>query len=230
MYKRGEPAMRRRRVIRRGPTGSVFSFLFLVALLFMVVQGFIIVERNFRPAILAVAEIRADGLATDAINIAILKHVAHGIHYKDIIMIEQDDQGRIVMAQVNTMEVIRIMAETTIATREALTDLESKPFDFPLCEAMDSFILATYGPKIPVRMVPLGRVNTKVLDSFEQAGINQTRHKIYLEVYTEVQIIIPFIRDSVEVITTVPIADAVYLGDVPDTVISLQFPQSGIFP
>lgn len=222
--------MRRRRYIRRGPTGRVFSFLFLVALLFIVVQGFIIVERNFRPAILAVAEIKADGLATDAINYALLENVAHGIHYKDIIMIEQDDQGRIVMAQVNTMEIIRIMAETTIATREALTDLEAKPFEFPLGEAMDSFILATYGPKIPVKMVPLGRVNTEIIDSFEQAGINQTRHKIYLKVYTEVQIIIPFVRDSVEVVTMVPVADAVYLGDVPDTVINLQFPQGGIFP
>ncbi len=222
--------MRRRRYFRRGPTGSVFSFLFLVALLFIVVQGFIIVERQFRPAILAVALIKADGLATDAINLAILENVSHRVHYRDLIMIEQDEQGRIVMAQINTMEVNKVMAETTLATREALEDLQTKPFEIPLGEAMDSFILATYGPKIPVRMVPLGRVNPELVDSFEQAGINQTRHKIYLKIHAEVQIIIPFIRDSVEVITTVPIADAIYLGDVPDTVINLQFPQGGLFP
>ncbi|MEW5785028.1 MAG: sporulation protein YunB [Bacillota bacterium] len=216
--------MRYRRRQRRNPPGSIFSFFVLAALLYLIVHLFFIIERNLRPAVLAIAEIKADGLATDAINIAILENVARGIHYKDLIVIEQDDQGRIVMAQINSMEVNRIMAETTIATREALHDLEDSPFEIPLGEVMDSFLLATYGPKIPVRMSPLGRVNTDLVDSFEDAGINQTRHKIYLRVHTEVQIIIPFIADSVEVITTVPVADAIYMGDVPDTVINLQLP------
>ena len=220
--------MQRRRRIRMIPPGSLITFTTLVFLLFILVQGFLMVERRFRPALLAVAIIKADGLATDAINYAIIEKVARGIHYKDLIIIEQDEQGRIVMAQINTMEVNRVMAETTISTREALSALAQSPFEIPLGEATDSFLLAAYGPKIPVKMIPLGRVNTELVDSFEQAGINQTRHKIYLKVHAEVQIIIPFIAESVEVITTVPVADAVYIGEVPGTVINLQLPQ-GIF-
>ena len=128
------------------------------------------------------------------------------------------------LAQINSIEVNRVMAETTLATREALLNLTDTPFEIPLGEAMDSYLLATYGPKIPVKMIPLGRVNTELIDLFEEAGINQTRHKIYLQVHTEVQIIVPLISSAVEVITSVPVTDAIFIGEVPDTVINLQFP------
>jgi sporulation protein YunB len=216
--------MRRRRRIRSNSPGSWISFFVLVALSFILVQGFFLAEKQFRPAIIAVALIKADGLATDAINYAILDKIASRIDYQDLISIEKDDQGRIVMAQINSMVINRIMAETTLATREALLSLEDRAFLIPVGEITDSYILATYGPKIPVRLIPLGRVNTELYDSFESAGINQTRHKIYLRVHTEVQIIIPFIRESVEVVTTIPVADTIYIGEVPDTVINLQFP------
>ncbi len=221
--------MRYRRRLRRSPPGSMLSFLILVAAVFIVTQLFFMVEKNLRPAIIALAEIKADALATDAINLAILENVAHVIHYKDLIITTHDDQGRIVMAQLNSMEVARVMAETTIATRQALLNLEGEPFHIPLGEAMGSYILAAYGPSIPIKMIPLGRVNMELEDSFEEAGINQTRHKIYLKVQTEVQIIVPLIRESVEVITTIPVADAIYIGEVPDTVINLQWP-SDLFP
>ncbi len=116
------------------------------------------------------------------------------------------------------------MAETTLATREALLSLADIPFEIPLGEAIDSYLLATYGPKIPVKLIPFGRVNTKLIDSFEEAGINQTRHKIYLQVSAEVQIVVPLISSAVEVITSVPITDAIFVGEVPDTAINLQFP------
>ena len=51
-----------------------------------------------------------------------------------------------------------------------------------------------------------------------------TGHKIYLEVYTDVQIVIPFVTRTVQVHSQVPIADVTYLGDVPQTVIDLPYP------
>jgi sporulation protein YunB len=213
--------MQARRRPRRLPRGSVVSFVLLVFFFFLLIEGFIMVERKLRPAILAIAAIKAHGLAIEAINEAILENVARGILYQDLINVEQNNEGRIVMAQINSMEVNRVVAEATIATRKALSDLEKRQVSIPLGEAMDNYLLATYGPDIPVRLVPFGRVNTEIIDSFEEAGINQTRHKIYLHINTEVQIVIPFIAESVQVETTVPVADAVYMGEVPDTVINL---------
>ncbi len=201
---------------------GLFSFILLCVIIFLLVEGFIIVEQRLRPAILSIAEIKADVLATETVNEAIRKEIAGGVHYRDLISITQDENGRIVMAQLNTIKVNRLMADTTIAAQEALVAMGEEPFKIPVGEILGSYLLAAYGPELSVRLIPAGRVNTYLVDSFEDAGINQVRHKIYMDVVTEVRVVIPFISSYVEVHTTVPIADAVYAGDVPETVVNLN--------
>lgn len=208
---------------------SLITFIIITAILFTLLEGFFYVEKKLRPVLLTIAEIKADGVATDAINSAVLDKVARGINYQDLIQVERDDQGKIVLARLNSVEVNRVMAETYTAVKDALSNMGKEPIEIPLGEVLDSYILATYGPAIPVKLIPAGRVNTELKDCFEGAGINQTRHKIYLKVYTEVQIVIPFTAVPVTVETTVPITDTIYLGQVPDTVINLPYPQQ-VFP
>lgn len=208
----------KRRLVGHG----VVSFIILCLLLFFTIEGVLLLERRLRPAIISFAELKADIMATDAVNRAIMEKVARGIFYQDLIAIKQDEQGRIIMAQLNTMEINRLMAETTIATQTALSEINERELRIPLGEVLNNYLLATYGPRIPMRLIPMGRVNTVLLDSFEAAGINQVRHRIYLDVISEVRIIIPFTALEVEVHTTVPLADTIYPGDVPDSVISLD--------
>lgn len=207
-----------RRLIDRG----VVSFIILCLLLFFLFESFMLMDRRLRPAIISLAEVKADLIATDAINHAIMEKVARGIFYQDLIAIKQDEQGRIIMAQLNTMEINRLMAEITIATQEALQEISEKEMKIPLGEVLNNYLLATYGPRIPVRLLPVGRVNTVLLDSFDAAGINQVRHRIYLDVLTEVRIIIPFTGAEIEVHTTIPLADTIYPGEVPESVINLN--------
>lgn len=217
--------MLRRRHYRRTSPGSMFSFVILVLILLFLVEGLLVVERKIRPSILAAAVMECDGIATMAINKVILEEVVPTVSYKDLIIVEKDKSGKIVMAQTNTVEINRIMALTTFATGEAVTDISERDIKIPLGKITDSYFLASYGPKIPVKLKPMGRVNTEVFDSFEDAGINQTRHKIYLQVITEVQVIVPLITDSIEVITVMPLADTIYIGEVPDTLINLSYPR-----
>ena len=217
--------MLRRRHYRRASPGSIFSFVILVFILLLLVEGLLAIQRKIAPAILDAAVMECDGIATKAINRVILDKVVPTVSYKDLILIEKDESGKIVMAQVNTAEINRIMALTTAATGEAVTDISEREIKIPLGAVSGLYYLASYGPKIPVKMKPMGRVNTVVFDKFEDAGINQTRHKIYLQVITEVQVIIPLIEKSVEVFTMMPLADAIYIGEVPETLINLSFPR-----
>lgn len=208
---------------RRIPPGGLLSFIVLVLLMLLLVEGFMLVERKIRPVFLATAVMECDGIATRAINSALLDKVVSAVEYGELIVTEKDAGGKIVMAQINTLELNRIIALTTMATLEALTGISERKIKIPLGRISGSYILAPYGPKITVRLKPLGRVNTEVLDSFEDAGINQTRHKIYLQVTTELQVIVPLLADSLEVLTTVPLADTIYIGEVPETLVNLRF-------
>ncbi len=218
--------MLRRRRYRPISPGSVFSFLLFVLTLLLLVEGLLAVDRKIRPSIFAAAVMICDGIATRAINKVILEEVVPTVNYKDLVVTEKDDVGKIVMAQTNIAEINRIMALTTVATGNVVTEISKSDIKIPLGQATNIFFLAGRGPEIPVRIKPMGRVNTVVFDSFEEAGINQTRHKIYLQVITEVQIIIPLIKDSIEVFTVMPLADTIYIGEVPETLINLSFPRA----
>ncbi len=214
---------RRRKKVLPGRQPGLITFIIIIVVLFLIVESVLLLERKIRPAILSVAELKADIMATDSINIAISEEISPAYLYSDLISVDKDNQGRIVMAQVNTMVINKLVAETTLITQEALRAIEKRPFSIPMGEIFDNYLLATYGPRIPVKLIPMGRVNTQIHDRFEEAGINQVRHSLYLEVNTEVRVIVPFIRTPVEVYTTIPVSDAIYQGDVPDTVINLQF-------
>ncbi len=219
--------MLRRRRYRPVAQGGTLPFVLLVLVLLLLVQGVVVIDRKIRPAILAAAVMECDGIATRAINTVILEKVAPTVSYRDLINIEKDETGKIVMAQTNIAEINRIMALTTVATGDAVTEISDSEIKIPLGAATGIYFLASYGPAIPVTLKPMGRVNTVVFDSFEDAGINQTRHKIYLQVITEVQIIVPLIADSIEVFTVMPLADSIYLGEVPETIVNLCFPGEG---
>lgn len=209
---------------RRRRSYAMVTFIFISLFLFLMMQGLLYFERILRPAILSVAAIEAELLATSVVNRAILEHIMEGIFYEDLITVEKDVYGRIMMARLNTMEVNRLLAETTLAVYDAMDFLEKTPFHIPLGEVLGSYLLATYGPRIPIRLIPMGRVSTEVTDLFEEAGINQTRHKLYLTVHAQVHIIVPFIAEPMDIHTTVPIVDTIFIGEVPDVFLNLQFP------
>ena len=218
--------LRRKITISREAT----VFILIAIFLFGMIRMFMFFDKNLRPTILSVASARADIIATEAINNAVTEEVARNILYQDLILLEKDRDGKIVMAQTNNMEVNRLMAQTTMRVQETLTSLKGETIYIPMGQALGSYLLANVGPRIPITMIPIGFVNTDIIDEFEEAGINQVRHKIYLDIHAEVEIIIPFVSQVTKVSTRVPIVDANYIGDVPDTVINLQFPSGQTTP
>lgn len=201
--------------------------IFILALLLVCLELLALMDRNLRPSLEAIATARAKVIATQAINDAINTKIAQEIKYGLLITVHTDFNGKPSWAQVNTMEVNRIVAATTLRVQESLAAIRGEVVRIPLGQAFHSEFLSSMGPRIPFTIIPVGTVNVEVTDAFEQAGINQTRHKIYLEVYTDVQIVIPFVTSSVGVTSQVPIADVTYLGEVPQTVIELPFPLGG---
>ena len=59
-------------------------------------------------------------------------------------------------------------------------------------------------------------------NSVVTAGINQTKHQINLEVFVDIDILIPWGTESAQVTSEVMIADTVIVGKVPDTYLNMQ--------
>lgn len=188
-------------------------FLLLLFILCLV-GGFLFADHQLRPTIKARAEAHARVLATTSINQAIREKVAKNIRYEDLISVKVDSRGRVVLMQPNTGEINRLASDATITVQELMKNTKDK-IHLPLGQLLGSQLLAGRGPDIPIVIVPVGTVESRVYDVFEQAGINQTRHKIYLQIKTTVRILIPLLSSQVEIKAEVPLTEAVIMGEVP---------------
>ena len=57
---------------------------------------------------------------------------------------------------------------------------------------------------------------------FISTGINQTRHRIYLEIISKVRIVAPLTTKTIEVVNNVNVAETVLVGDVPNSFYNLE--------
>lgn len=73
-----------------------------------------------------------------------------------------------------------------------------------------------------VKVVPAGSVSSEFLTEFVSAGINQTRHRIYMRLSARVRIVIPTGARDVEVLSFAPIAETVIIGRVPDSFVNVE--------
>lgn len=184
------------------------------------------VELHLKPTLLTIAEARATLIATQSINHVINEKVSKQIDPQNLVLIKVDNQGKVVLIQPNTMEFNKLAADTTIKVQEVLEKLSEEKINIPIGQVLGSQFLASMGPQLTVTIIPIGTVQVKVIDKFEQAGINQTKHMVYLVATTEVKIVVPLVSKSVSVDTQVPVAEYVVVGEVPSTYV--QFPYSSL--
>lgn len=214
--------------VRKRRNLSFFTGI-MISLVFLFIGIFFIVETNLKPTLLAIAEAKATLVATQAINDVINEQISPGIDPQSLVNVKLDNRGRVVLIQPNTMEFNRLAADTTIKVQDTLKKIGDEKIQIPAGQVFGSQLLASLGPKITVTVIPIGTVQVKVFDKFEQAGINQTRHMVYLVATTQVRIVVPLVSKSVSVNTQMPIAEYVVVGEVPSTYVQFPFPLSNEF-
>jgi len=182
-------------------------------------------ERSLRKTIGILAETQATWFAANAINTAVLEKIAANVNYGDLIETERDYKNQIVFMQINTMLLNGIKSGAAIEIQKTLQDLKKIPLSIPFGQIFGLRLFANLGPNIRLTIVPVGVINVDIIDSFEAAGINQTRHRVYLLAESEVKVVFPLIESTVLVATQIPIADAIIVGPVPQFYLSSSLPK-----
>lgn len=205
---------------KKGSKRGCLRVFLLAALLaaILVVLG----EQNLSQTMLDMAYARAYSMAVETVNRAVQKVIGGETDYRDLIDVTVDDGGRVTMLQANTVRMNEIATGAALMAERELNSRENQLIPVPLGSALGVKFLAGFGPRINVQIIPIGAVNAGFETEFESAGINQTRHKIFLSLRTTVSLIIPTGSRKVEVISTVPIAENIIVGQVPDSFVDVS--------
>lgn len=180
-------------------------------------------RRHLSPVLTAMAQRQAEIAGVDTLSRSLARHLGGEIAYQDLIDLRYDRQGQVSFMQVNTTAVNRLVANLQQAIQQDLQAMGVSTVELPLGLLLGNDLLAAYGPRFKVRIVPLGTVRLAMDQAFNHAGINQTRHTIYLSVETHVRIMVPLHREDMVVRTKTPLVEAVIVGPVPDQYLNLDW-------
>ena len=190
-----------------------------VTALVVLAAVYLLLERNLTGVILDTAYTRAHALAVETMNEAVQKTLTPGVPYEQLISVHTDNAERVTMLQANTVRMNELAVSVALKAQEALSMRDESSISVPLGAALHVPFLASFGPRILVRLVPVGAVNATFATEFESAGINQTRHKIWLEIHATVRLVLPTGAKAVAVDTQILIAESIIIGEVPSSYI-----------
>lgn len=148
--------------------------------------------------------------------------VMKNYEYEDLMTIYRDNDNKITMIKANIVPINKIISDVAIKIQEALNGEETQNLYIRLGGFSGSKILSGSGPKIPMKVSTVGNVITDFRSEFSSAGINQTLHRIYLQVDCTVIIVTPYNTIEETISNQVILMENIIIGTVPSTYYNIE--------
>lgn len=176
----------------------------------------VLLDRQMRPLIKSVVFSQAQTVSTNVINQVVSDELSRlDIDYSDIVDIQKDADGKILAVSTDMKKVNSLKSLIALSIQNKISAEEEQKAKIPLGTFTGTEILNGRGPKIPINVSLSGSVIMDFKSEFVSAGINQTKHKLYLDVSSEVLAFIPGYPVNTVVKTSILIAETIIVGEVP---------------
>lgn len=192
------------------------QFKKIMAIIVVIVIILLIFSFMVNPVIMDTVEIKSKALATKAINSSVADVVMSSIVYDDLVTIISDEFGNISMIQANSLEINNLNKDLAQTCEKKISEYGVKGVTIPIGTFTGIPLLVGRGPSISVKMTPIGSVICKFNSHFETAGINQTVHKIYVNIVASVSVVLPLSTRKINAEQQVLISESVIVGQVPE--------------
>ena len=173
------------------------------------------VNASLRPVLEGLASARVESAAARAMNEAILE-VLGSASTGELLSAQASNEGHVSLLTADAGKLNLLAADCAAAAQRRIQDLGEQGVSVPLGTLSGVPLLAGLGPRLSFRFTPVGMVQSSFHSEFRPAGINQTLHRITLQLTGTVRVVLPGRSYSVTVLTQAPVAENVIVGDVPE--------------
>lgn len=164
---------------------------------------------------------RAKSIATKISNEQ-ATNVMKDYEYDELVTIHKDSENNINLIETNIITVNKIISDVAIRIQNEINSNEESDIGIRLGSFTGIKLLSGRGPEIPIKISVIGNVETDFKSEFKEAGINQTLHRLYLDVECEVSILTPFDTIEEKIKNQVVLAENVIIGKIPETYYNLE--------
>jgi sporulation protein YunB len=172
-----------------------------------------------RPSIASVGEMKARAMLSQTVNTVIKDTFAEEINTRELLEIRVDESGRVTLVQADSVAMTQLSYALADKVQDRIKSMKEEEVLVPIGTILGSPILSQTGPKIRVKVLPLGTTKIGFKTELEEAGINQTKYKVYLEIINQAKVLVPFSANDIKVETVLLVAEAVILGEMPQSYI-----------
>jgi sporulation protein YunB len=142
--------------------------------------------------------------------------------YTDLITLEKDETGKITFVKADVILINSIVSEIVGKIQSEFDKLPRINVFINMGSVSGISVLKNFKPNFDIELESAGNIDANVKTEFESLGINQTHHKIYLDIDCNIGILTPFSTFGKNVKTEVLLTEAVIVGDVPETYYNLE--------
>ncbi len=199
---------------RRKKAKRIFIAIFILALLIVLAVLF---HLNATRVLKSVAEADMRSITTVAVNDAIYYTLSDEVRYEDLISVKRGESGEILAITSDALKINRIARDAAYMSQQNLQTMSEGGVEVPLGAFFGVEAWAGFGPKIRMKIIPISNVSCRFVSKFEEAGINQTKHSVYLEIVADISIIMPSGSSNFASLTEVLICESVLVGKIPET-------------
>lgn len=173
---------------------------------------------HMKPVVVDLATARTSNAVNRIVVAAVNDAVDSGrIDYEQLVDFDKDAEGHVTALRSNMAAFNRLQASIADDILQRMAEVSSTDLAIPIGTLTGSPLLAGRGPCLRVRMQSVGTATARFDNQFSSAGINQTRHRIILDVDVHVSILLPGLTTYTKVSNEISVAETVIVGGVPET-------------
>lgn len=210
----GPWSLKLERRLRRGLPTWVLTWLVAAGVMLCAVR---VTERALRPVLAAAARYQVRSQVTAAVEQWAARDLQErGVDYSDFVTITRNEAGEITALSADMARLNLLRAELSAHLLERLEDSQLE-LTVPVGSLLPIEPTWARGPELHLRALALGTASAEFESEFTSAGINQTRHRLWLELSVPVTVLLPGGGEELTVDSRLCVAETVIVGQVPQT-------------
>jgi len=205
------------KVKKRKKVVKIASFVLILLLILSILIVLNTYWKSTLPTLLDITQAKISAQTVLVINQAVTTSFQNTDVFGDLISIQRDNDGNIILLTANSLQANKLARQTAIVSQQRLDQLAKEQIEVPFGTISGIPLFSEMGPEITITVTPIGAVNCTFTSTFESVGINQTLHRMFIQVECKMDLIIPQMHHTMECVVPILVSESIIIGKVPQT-------------
>lgn len=201
---------------------KIWTILIVIILLTVLVFWYIYAVVN--PIVVETSEAKIKSLTQTTLSNSVLNIVSNEENlFDELVKYTYSNENKISLISVSSIKANLLARQITNHAQSQLDSVTSTGVEIHLGAFTGITVLASWGPLVKVGLSPIGTVTATFKSEFVSAGINQTVHKIFINLQSSVFVVLPTSSPKIDAHTEVLITETLVVGEIPSTYLQSSY-------